>query len=89
MKKILLAIFSIILVILVSEYLPRINRDIDEPHVEINENVTYKTYGEKDVKKEINDISYEDIKDIDISKKKMDKIMEYKEYMGGIKKFVI
>lgn len=86
MKKILLAIFSIILVILVSEYLPRINRDIDEPHVEINENVTYKTYGEKDVKKEINDISYGDIKDIDISKKKMDKIMEYKEYMGGIKR---
>lgn len=47
MKKILLAVFSIILVILVSEYLPRINRDIDEPHVEINEDVTYKTYGKR------------------------------------------
>lgn len=51
--------------------------------VEINENIEYQTYNEK---KSINNIDYTDFKNIRISNSKIQDILEYKEYMGGINK---
>lgn len=84
MKKILIMAFSVVAIILIANFLPKekINNDIN---VDINENVEYKIYGKSD-KKKISEIDYDDIKNIDISKTKFERIMDYKEYMGTIEK---
>ena len=53
--------------------------------VEIREVLEYKEYNFNS-KKNINDIDYDDLKNIKISKKKFEEILEYKNIMGVIKK---
>lgn len=81
-KKILIGIFSVVFIILISYLLPE--KEIIS--VPINEIVEYKIYNNKNHKKEINEISYDDLENVNISKNKFNKIMEYKEYMGTIDK---
>ncbi len=50
--------------------------------VEINEEIVLKEY--KTGLKSINDISYEDYRTLNISKNKIDSILDYKKYMGSI-----
>ena len=84
MKKIFLMACSVIIVILIANFLPqKLNDEISIP---INEEIEYKIYGDESSKKEINEISYEDAKKIGITKNKLDKILAYKEYMGAIEK---
>lgn len=85
MKKIIFAILCVAGVIYISKYLDIINPSDTSEKVEINENVVYKEYNTQK-KKSINDISYSDMKSVGISKKKIDKFMLYKDYMGAIEK---
>ncbi|VWL85277.1 hypothetical protein [Oceanivirga miroungae] len=54
----------------------------NEYHVEINEEVVLKEYTKN--KRDINSISYDDYANLNLSKKKIESILEYKEYMGQI-----
>lgn len=84
MKKIFLMTVSVVVVILVASFLPqKLNDEIEVP---INEEIEYKTYGNENSKKEINEISYDDVRKLGISKNKLDKILIYKDYMGAIEK---
>lgn len=52
--------------------------------VSINEKLVYKTFEEE--KRSINTISIDDYKFLEMSKNKIDSILDFKEYMGGIEK---
>ncbi|WP_067142585.1 helix-hairpin-helix domain-containing protein [Oceanivirga salmonicida] len=59
--------------------------DDNNVKVEINEQIVLKEYKDNN-KKNINDISFDDYRSLNISKKKIDNILEYKKYMGSINK---
>ena len=77
LNKYVLIVLTLLILSFVTNYLNKEKNSF----VDINENIEYQTYDEK---KSINNIDYLDFKNTSISNRKIQEILEYKDYMGAI-----